>query len=80
MNLLEYDGKYVCIIDTHGNVFSGRARYGGQDFLECEWGLDEDGLFIEDAIICNSQIKKIEVIIPHGTVELETILIQYFYL
>lgn len=72
MNLSEYDGKYVRIIDTDGNSFSGRAKYGQAEFLECEWGLDEDGIFIEDVIICNSQIESIEEIVPHGTAELWT--------
>lgn len=70
MNLSEYDGKYVRVTDTGGNNFSGRARYGNIEFLECEWGLDEEGIFIEDVIICNSQIKSIEVIVPHGSAEL----------
>lgn len=72
MDLSEYDGKYVRIRDTVGNSFSGRARYGNSEFLECEWGLDEDGIFIEDVIICNSQIEAIEEIVPHGTAELWT--------
>lgn len=72
MNLSKYDGKYVCIRDTDGNQFTGLARYGGSDFLECEWGFNEDGLFIEDVIILNSQIESIEEIIPHGTAEIWT--------
>lgn len=72
MNLLEYDGKYVRIIDTDGNIFSGRAKYGQAELLECEWGLDEDGIFIEDVVICNSQIESIKEIVPHGTAELWT--------
>jgi RimJ/RimL family protein N-acetyltransferase len=72
MNLSEYDGKYVRITDTDGNSFSGRAKYGNSEFLECEWGLDEDGIFIEDVIICNSQIESIEEIVPHGSAELWT--------
>ncbi len=72
MNLSEYDGKYVRILDTDGNSFSGRAKYGDSAFLECEWGLNEDGIFIEDVIICNSQIESIEEIVPHGTAELWT--------
>jgi hypothetical protein len=38
VDLINYDGKYVCIKDIYGNTFSGRARYGNADFLECEWG------------------------------------------
>ena len=72
MKLSDYDGRYVRITDTDGNCFTGRAKYGNADFLECEWGLDEDGIFIEDVIICNSQIGSIEEIVPHGSAELWT--------
>jgi RimJ/RimL family protein N-acetyltransferase len=40
--------------------------------LECEYGGEEDGIFIEDALIYNSQIVSIEEIEVHGTVELWT--------
>ena len=43
MKLAEYDGIFVRIRDTYGNDYSGRARYGNADFLECEWGKNEDG-------------------------------------
>ena len=72
MKLSEYDGKYVRIKDIYGNTFSGFAEYGSREFLECEWGGDEDGIFIEDVIIYRSQIKSIEEIVPHGTAELHT--------
>ena len=72
MNLSEYDGKYVCIRDIYGETFSGRAAYGNCEFLECEYGGDEDGIFIEDFLIYNSQIEAIEEIVPHGTAELWT--------
>ena len=36
MNLSEYDGKYVRVTDTDGNNFSGRAKYGYSELLECE--------------------------------------------
>ena len=72
MQLSEYDGKYIRITDTDGNSFSGRAKHGNSEFLECEWGLDEDGIFIEDVVICNSQIRSIEEIVPHGSAELWT--------
>ena len=72
MNLSEYDGKYVRVMDTDGTILSGRAKYGNTEFLECEWGLDEDGIFIEDVIICNSQIESIEEIVPHGSAEFLT--------
>lgn len=72
MGLLKYDGKYVCVKDIYGETYMGRASYGGADFLECEYGGEEDGIFIEDSLIYNSQIETIEEIVPHGTAELWT--------
>ena len=72
MDLQKYDGKYVRIKDKWGETFSGLAEYGNHDFLECEYGGREDGIFIEDHLIYNSQIISIEEIEVHGTVELWT--------
>jgi RimJ/RimL family protein N-acetyltransferase len=72
MDLSGYDGKYVRVRDIYGETISGRAEYGSREFLECEWGGKEDGIFIEDFIIYNSQIGSIEEIVPHGTAELWT--------
>lgn len=72
MNLSEYDQKYVRIKDIYGETFSGLADYGNCEFLECEYGGEEDGLFIEDVLIYNSQIESIEEIEVHGTAELRT--------
>ena len=72
MKLSDYDGKYIRIKDIYGGTVSGLAEYGNREFLECEWGGDEDGIFIEDALIYRSQIDSIEEIVPHGTAELHT--------
>ncbi len=72
MNLSEYDGKYVCIRSIYGDTFSGLAEYGNCDYLECEYGGEEDGIFVEDFLIYNSQIESIEEIEVHGTVEIWT--------
>lgn len=72
MDLTKFDGKHVRITDKWGRTFTGMAEYGNCDFLECEYGGDEDGLFIEDDLIYNSQIAAIEEIEAHGTVELWT--------
>lgn len=72
MNLSAYDEKYVRIVDIYGSTFSGLATYASASFLECEYGGEEDGIFIEDFLIYNSQIKSIEEIIVHGTAELRT--------
>lgn len=72
MDLSKYDGKHVRLTDRWGKTFTGMAEYGNYDFLECEYGCDEDGIFIEDCLIYNSQIVSIEEIEVHGTVELWT--------
>ena len=54
MDIQKYDMKYVRVKSIYGDVFTGLARYGNYDFLMCEWGGDEDGLFIEDFLIYNS--------------------------
>lgn len=72
MDLSGYDGKYVRIRDIYGDSYLGRAEYGSREFLECEWGGEEDGVFIEDFLIYRSQIDSIEEIVPHGTAELWT--------
>lgn len=72
MNLSEFDRKYVLVRDIYGESFSGLANYAGRDFLECEYGGDEDGIFIDDVLIYNSQIGSIEEIEVHGTAEMWT--------
>ncbi len=72
MDIEKYDQKYVRIKSIYGDTFTGLASYGNYDFLMCEWGGDEDGLFIEDFLIYNSQIESIEEIVPHGTAEIWT--------
>ncbi len=70
MDLAKYDGKHVRVTDKWGETFTGLAEYGNRDFLECEYGGEEDGIFIEDCLIYHSQIVSIEEIEVHGTVEL----------
>ncbi len=72
MDISKYEEKYVRIETIFGDSLTGLARYEGREFLECEWGGDEDGLFIEDFLIYRSQIASIEEIKPHGTAELWT--------
>ena len=71
-DLSEYDGKYVRIKSIYGDTFSGLAEYGNYDFLECEYGGDDDGIFVEKFLIYNHQIESIEEIEVHGTVEIWT--------
>ena len=72
MDLSQYEGKYIRLKDIYGQTFTGRASHGNYEFLMHEYGGDEDGIFIEDWLIYNSQIESIEEIVPHGTVELWT--------
>ncbi|MDO4803429.1 MAG: GNAT family N-acetyltransferase [Lachnospiraceae bacterium] len=72
MDLAKFDGKHVRVTDKWGEAFTGMAEYGDYNFLECEYGGKEDGIFIEDCLIYNSQIVSIEEIEVHGTVELWT--------
>jgi len=72
MDLSEYDMKYVLVRDIYGETFSGLAHYAGGDFLECEYGGDEDGIFIDDYLIYNSQIEFIRETEVHGTAEMWT--------
>ena len=72
MDLSKFDGKHVRVTDKWGETFTGMAEYGNYDFLECEYGGEEDGIFIEDCLIYNSQIVSIEEIEVHGTAELWT--------
>ena len=72
MDLSIYDGKHVRITDKWGETFTGMAEYANADFLECEYGGEEDGIFIETNLIYHSQIVFIKEIEVHGTVELWT--------
>ena len=71
-DISRYDQKYVRIKDIYGEIFTGLASYGNYDFLMCEYGGDEDGIFIENYLIYNSQIESIEEIEVHGTAEMWT--------
>ena len=72
MDLSKYEEKYVCITSIYGDTITGLARYGGREFLECEWGGEEDGLFVGDCLIYRSQIASIAETEVHGTAELWT--------
>ena len=72
MDLLRYDGKHVRITDKWNETFTGMAKYANSAFLECEYGGEEDGVFIENCLIYRSQIVSIEEIEAHGTAELWT--------
>ena len=72
MDLSKYEKKHVRIADIYGCTYTGLASYGNYEFLMHEYGGDEDGIFIKDVLIYNSQIDSIEEIEVHGTAELCT--------
>ena len=72
MDIAKFDQKYVRLRTIYGNTHIGFATYDSEEFLECEFGGDEDGLRIEDFLIYNSQIESIEEVTPHGSAELWT--------
>lgn len=72
MDLSKFEGKHVRITDKFGETFVGMASYGSHAFLTHEYGGCEDGVFIEDVLVYNSQIASIEEIEVHGTAELWT--------
>lgn len=72
MELSQYNGKQIRLTDIYGETFTGIAGYGAYEFLMHEYGGEEDGIFIEDFLIYNSQIDSIEEIEVHGTAELWT--------
>ena len=51
MDLRQYDGKCVRIIDAEGNVFDGICRYDYAEYNEAEWGwtADEDQVSLSKA-------------------------------
>ena len=72
MDLSQFDEKHVRVKTRFGDAITGLARYEDSEYLRSEWGGKEDGIFIEDFLIYNSQIESIEGIEVHGTVELRT--------
>ncbi len=72
MDLSKYHGKHVRVTDKWNEPYTGMAKYANADFLGCEFGGEEDGIFIEGCLIYHSQIISIEEIGVHGTVELWT--------
>ena len=72
MDLSKFDGKYVRVTDIFGETFTGIAEHGSAEFLMHEYGREEDGIFIEDVLLYESQVASIEETEMHGTAELWT--------
>ena len=52
--------KAVRVFDIYGEVLEGYCTYDNEEYLECEFGLDEEGLHIADHIVLKSQIAAAE--------------------
>jgi len=72
MDIERFHEKHVRLTTIYGDTFTGIADYNDYDYLKSEWGGKEDGLFIGDFLVYNSQIASIEEIEVHGTAELWT--------
>ncbi len=65
MKLTKYDGKRVRIETPDGEIFEGRCKYNNREYMECEFGFDEDCLQMPWMLFFRRDIKKIEVL-PDG--------------
>ena len=50
MNLREYDGQCVRIIDNRGDAFDGICSYNNEEYSEHEFGRAEECLQIENLL------------------------------
>ena len=84
MNLAQYDGQCVRIIDTFDEVFDGICTYNNEEYNEHEFGCCEESLELINMIFYKSQIKSVEslenhtgpygkFLDPYGTLEEMTI-------
>ena len=70
MEIKSFDHKHVRILDLWGNTFEGLAVTFPAGYGLHVFDRDEDSIRIEDHYIFDSDIKEIEEIEIHGTVEL----------
>ena len=66
MNLAQYDKKTVRIIMDDGEIYEGVCVYENQEFMECEFGIDENCIRIDDFLFRESMISRIEPIAKKG--------------
>ena len=60
MDLSQFDDKHVRITLTDGSVYEGICSYNSEEYNECEWGKDEDGLQLPAMLIGRSEIASVE--------------------
>ena len=62
MNLKDYDNKLVRIVDVDKNVFEGYCDYNNEEYNECIYGMNEEGLKISCFLFFKKDIKEISII------------------
>ena len=72
MELSKYQDKHVCVKDIYGETRAGVADCYPASYCMHEYGVDEEGIIIEDYLIYESQIASIREIEVHGSAELRT--------
>jgi hypothetical protein len=65
MNLHDYDGKCVRIIDKNGDVFDGICSYNNSEYDKHEFGCNEESLEICNFVFYKSDIEEIQSLEKH---------------
>ena len=84
MDMKQYDGKCVRIINISGDVFDGICCYNDEEYNDHEYGRCEEGLKIENFLFYKSDIREIHSLEehsgpygrfhdPYGTLEIMTV-------
>ena len=60
LKLSAYDGRTVRIRQKDGERFDGEALYCSREYLECEFGIDDEALQIDTVLFCPWQIESVE--------------------
>ena len=60
LNLSAFDGRTVRIHQKDGERFDGEALYCSREYLECEFGIDDEALQIDTVLFCPRPIESIE--------------------
>lgn len=62
MNLKKYDNKLVRIVDVDKNIFEGYCDYNNEEYNECIYGRNEEGLKVSCFLFYKRDIKEIAII------------------
>ena len=63
--LAKYDGKCVRVTDSQGNSFEAICEHLSRDYVEHEYGKNEDALELAHLFIVHSDIVNVEVLDDH---------------